>query len=47
MTGITEGKPSLAETAKACVPCWLVLKVGLVIITFFPRIVLFVASLLI
>ena len=42
---IGRGKLSLADLAKACVPFWMILLLGLVIITAFPGLVLFLPNL--
>ena len=42
---ISQGRLNLSELAKACIPFWLILMLGLAIITMFPSIVLFLPNL--
>ncbi|MDA1091104.1 MAG: TRAP transporter large permease [Proteobacteria bacterium] len=42
---ISNGRMTLGELARACIPFWLILMAGLAIITFFPEIALFLPNL--
>jgi tripartite ATP-independent transporter DctM subunit len=43
--GVSEGRMSLGEVARACVPFWLILMVSLGLVTLFPAIALFLPNL--
>lgn len=42
---ISRGRMSLGELARACIPFWLILMLSLAVITFYPRMVLFLPDL--
>lgn len=46
LIGITKGRVSLGEVAKAAIPYWIILFLGLILITLFPELVMYLPSLM-